>query len=343
MSAAELHASASAAAAAPAAAPIPAGFPDLTQPRFDQNSYLGRLKHFLEMTDPRTLLASSGELARAKQLMVDYGNGVIDPTLTADEYWRAKKLYSATYHPDTGEKVFLPFRMSSYCPTNMLIIAGMLMPNQTTATILFWQWLNQSVNVAINYSNANQTNPMSVPEATAAYAVAVTTSCTVALGLSRWAAKRALPKPVATVLIPFTAVALAGSANVFLMRQKELREGITVTDEEGNELGQSRVAGRQALSQVALSRVLTAAPCLVIPTAVVSRLEKRAYFAKNPRMLVPINLALIAASLMSALPCAIAMFPQYARVPVTKLEREFQNRVDAKGNPITHVVYNKGL
>lgn len=50
--------------------------------------------------------------------------------------------------------------------------------------------------------------------------------------------------------VPFVAVAAAGTLNVILMRQKELSDGIDVTDEEGNTLGKSTVAGRNAIAQV---------------------------------------------------------------------------------------------
>lgn len=41
--------------------------------------------------------------------------------------WKAKQLVDSSIHPDTGEPVPLPFRMSAFVPTNMLIVAGMLM------------------------------------------------------------------------------------------------------------------------------------------------------------------------------------------------------------------------
>ncbi|CAG8476235.1 11106_t:CDS:1, partial [Scutellospora calospora] len=35
----------------------------------------------------------------------------------------------STVHPDTGEPIFLPFRMSHFVLTNLVVVAGMLMPN----------------------------------------------------------------------------------------------------------------------------------------------------------------------------------------------------------------------
>ena len=43
---------------------------------------------------------------------------------------------SSTFHPDTGEKIVLPFRMSSFVPTNVLIVAGMLVPNPSVSLFI---------------------------------------------------------------------------------------------------------------------------------------------------------------------------------------------------------------
>ena len=76
---------------------------NLDQPRYDQSTYLGRLKHFSELTDPRNLLATEKDLQNAKQLIADYKAGIV--TGVPDEkLWKSKKLVESTYHSDTGEK-----------------------------------------------------------------------------------------------------------------------------------------------------------------------------------------------------------------------------------------------
>ncbi|KAJ3209196.1 Sideroflexin-5 [Dinochytrium kinnereticum] len=319
---------------------------DLSKPRYDQSSYLGRLKHFAEVTDPRNLFASNTALTEAKTLVDNHKKGM-NTSVSPEQLWAAKKLVDSTYHPDTGEKIFLPFRMASFVPTNALIVAGMLMPNPSIASIVFWQWINQSVNVAFNYCNANKTTEMNMTETAYAYGTAVASSCTIALGLNQWVNRLKGWSPGALSLVkravPFTAVAAAGTLNVFLMRQKELTEGIAIQDQNGVIVGKSKIAGWDAVGQVAVSRVATSFPAVFLPGLVMSQLEKTKFLQSNPRLAMPLNLGVICGSLMAALPCAVAIFPQMASISVDKLEPEFRGLVDGNGQPIRNLFFNRGL
>lgn len=144
-------------------------------------------------------------------------------------------------------------------------------------------------------------------------------------------------------LVPFTAVAAAGTVNVFLMRGKEIRDGINVFDETGESHGKSKQAGFSAVSQVAISRVLTNAPVLIIPPLLLGQLQKTKFIQQRPKLVVPLNFGLIALSLMTALPAAIAVFPQVGELQTSQMEKEFQNLKDSTGKPITKLYFNKGL
>ena len=52
--------------------------------------------------------------------------------LPVEEQERLRYLVHSSIHPDTGELIFLPFRMASFVPTNLLITAGLLIPNPST-------------------------------------------------------------------------------------------------------------------------------------------------------------------------------------------------------------------
>lgn len=51
------------------------------------------------------------------------------------ELWKAKKIVDSTLHPDTGEPVFLPFRMSCFVLSNLVVTAGMLTPNLSVSLL----------------------------------------------------------------------------------------------------------------------------------------------------------------------------------------------------------------
>jgi sideroflexin-5 len=86
---------------------------DISKPRYDQSTYWGRLKHFSELTDPTNLLVTSEQLEQAKR-MIDFYKANKLEHVDEEILWKAKKLVDSTFHPDTGEKIFLPFRMASY-------------------------------------------------------------------------------------------------------------------------------------------------------------------------------------------------------------------------------------
>ena len=144
--------------------------------------------------------------------------------------------------------------MSSFVLSNLIVTAGMLTPNLSTAGTLAWQITNQSLNVAINSSNANKSTPLSTSTLVQSYLLAVGASCTVALGLNALVPrlKRLSPSARTTLtrLVPFAAVASAGALNVFLMRGEEIRQGIDIYPSESPSTRQTREEAQHPLSLI---------------------------------------------------------------------------------------------
>ncbi|KAL1593985.1 Sideroflexin FSF1 [Nothophoma quercina] len=331
------------------------GTRDLPSSQFDLTTYWGRVQHAANISDPRTLFTSSAGLEDAKQVVTAYKTGKIREM--TPELWSAKKIIDSTIHPDTGEPVLLPFRMSAFVLSNLIVTGGMLTPNLSTAGTLGWQVANQSLNVAINYSNANKATPLSTATIAKSYFLAVSASCGVAYGLNATVPRLKSLSPnaklIAGRLVPFAAVAFAGVLNVFLMRGEEIKHGIPIypvlTEEEKKRvetgdleykaLGKSKKAATIAVGETAVSRVLNATPIMVLPPLILVKLQKTDWLKQRPRMTTPINLGLIFATSIFALPLALGAFPQRESVSATSLEPEFH----ARGGKDGKVEFNRGI
>uniref|UniRef100_A0A8D0H5J0 Sideroflexin 2 n=1 Tax=Sphenodon punctatus TaxID=8508 RepID=A0A8D0H5J0_SPHPU len=99
---------------------------NIDAPRWDQSTFVGRLKHFFNITDPRTVLVSETDLDRSKALVESCRAGTVPPGTRQEQLFYAKKLYDSTFHPDSGEKMNLIGRMSFQVPGGMAITGFML-------------------------------------------------------------------------------------------------------------------------------------------------------------------------------------------------------------------------
>ena len=59
-----------------------------------------------------------------------FRNGKAPPNTTVNDIRRAKRYYKSAFHPETGELMFLPGRMSFQAPGNM-VISGCMLAFQT--------------------------------------------------------------------------------------------------------------------------------------------------------------------------------------------------------------------
>ncbi|XP_067884770.1 sideroflexin-5-like isoform X1 [Heterodontus francisci] len=314
----------------------------LGKPRFDQSTFYGRFRHFLDIIDPRTLSVTESRLKAAVQLLEDYKHGTLPTGVSDQQLWEAQKIQQAVLHPDTNEKILMPFRMSGYIPFGTPIVVGLLLPQQTLATTVFWQWLNQSHNACVNYANRNATKLTPMSKFILGYVGAVTSAVSIAVGLNVFIEKASRFNPATRSLIqrfvPFPAVATANVCNVVLMRHSELEEGISVLDADGNVIGSSRVAARHALMETAMTRIVLPIPILVLPPIIMSLLEKSWILKARPRLALPLHSLVCLAAFGFALPVAISLFPQMSEIETSKLEPEIKTATFEKS-----VFYNKGL
>ncbi|XP_014902719.1 sideroflexin-5b isoform X2 [Poecilia latipinna] len=64
----------------------------LGRPRYDQSSFFGRLRHFVDIIDPSTLFVSEKKLKECIKLLDDYKHDTLPPGVSADQLWEAQKI-----------------------------------------------------------------------------------------------------------------------------------------------------------------------------------------------------------------------------------------------------------
>jgi len=319
---------------------------DLDKPKWDQSTFVGRLKYFFWMTDFRNGLNSTETLEKSKELVELYEQRKEPPGTTEEELWQAKRLVMSAYHPDSGELQNVIGRMSFQVPGGMVITAGMLQFYKTTPAVILWQWINQSFNALVNYTNRNAASSISTKQMTIAYVTATTSAVVTAIGLKGYLAKRS--SSLMQRFVPFVAVAAANMVNIPLSRQSELVNGVGMFDANGNRVTESKYAAIKGISQVTFSRITMAAPGMLIMPVVMESLEKRAWFNRLSRYHLIFQTFMIGAFLTFMVPFGCALFPQRSSIQVESLKyldseklKEVQERY---GQSMPKILYfNKGL
>lgn len=191
------------------------------------------------------------------------------------------------------------------------------------------------------------------------YLAAVSTSCSVALGLHSLVPRlKSLSPNTRTILsrlVPFSAVASATALNVLLMRYGEIRGGIDVfparptshnsftpSNEQKDtqqSLGKSRNAAAIAVGETAVSRVINCTPIMAMTPLVYYRLQKTKFLRTRPRIALPVSLALIFSTSLICLPFSLGVFPQRQSISVDYLEEGLR-----ESHPDTSTVeFNRGI
>jgi tricarboxylate carrier len=326
------------------ASSVPA-FDPLTQ-RYSQETFGGRFARMLLACDPKLLMYSEAEVSDCQAFVQDYKS---QPQEMDRALWEAKRIYESAIHPDTGDIIPRPFRMSGYVPCNGPVCVA-IVASQSTMPLLFWAWVNQSQNALVNFYNRNASSPMTNKTLLISYGAAVGSALVVAFGLATGIQRRYSPEKAKALLqwVAFPSAIVASSLNCYIVRSPELVTGIPLMNNRGEVVANgegSMEAARRGVNSTTISRAILQAPVYFLPPVLMASsgiLKKMV--AKNPTMAVPLTTYLLLVSFGIGLPATVAIFPQISELSVNDAEPKFQHLRDPQTNqPYETFYYNKGL
>uniref|UniRef100_A0A915HZW6 Uncharacterized protein n=1 Tax=Romanomermis culicivorax TaxID=13658 RepID=A0A915HZW6_ROMCU len=216
----------------------------------------------------------------------------------------------------------------------------------STAAVIFWQWANQSFNALVNYTNRNAKSTVTPGVITFSYCTATSAALITALGLKKFLAKRG--GSLVQRLVPLAAVYAAQCVNVPLMRQNELKHGLSLIDEKDVERGKSKLAAVKAIGLVVFSRNVIATPSMLFTPILMEYFEKQHWFRKNRSYLNTLFQVFFSALfLLPMVPIGCALFPQKNTIKTCTLEKYEPTafaglRMSAASMP-GKLYFNKGL
>lgn len=333
---------------------VPPFDPNGQAQRFDQSTFVGRFSKMILACDPRLLLYSKDETRSAKEMVLNSQQILenIPQGTTLQEMhhalWEADRISSASIHPDTGDIIPAPFRMSGYVPFNGPICVAMVASTSTPA-LLFWSWANQSQNALVNYYNRNASSEMTNETLIKSYATAVTSALTVAFGLATIVQKKFSPAKAKQLMrfIAFPSAVVASSLNCYIVRSPEIDSGVPLLNNHGEDVlpdTTSKIAAKNGVYSTTASRAILQAPVYFLPPLLVGSLPAfKRLLAKHPAASVPLTTYLVLVAFGLGLPSTVAIFPQIAEIDVQDCEEEFQALAGKDGLPYQKLYYNKGL
>eukprot|EP00640_Fibrocapsa_japonica_P002527 CAMPEP_0113937684 /NCGR_PEP_ID=MMETSP1339-20121228/4249_1 /TAXON_ID=94617 /ORGANISM="Fibrocapsa japonica" /LENGTH=254 /DNA_ID=CAMNT_0000940537 /DNA_START=195 /DNA_END=959 /DNA_ORIENTATION=+ /assembly_acc=CAM_ASM_000762 len=253
--------------------------------------------------------------------------------------WEARRIHESATHPVTGEHIPHVIRFSAFIPRNIPVIYFMLSA-QTPAAVIGAHWLNQSLNCGVNYWYRSGSN-MSAATMLASYLAACGSSSFLAYTLPKYVSS---PTSLGAILIPYTAMVVANTANLALTRTQEMVDGVTIVDKNGRELGVSAIAGRTCVMQGILTRgILMPAPLVLLPPLIKRTMKKFGYYPKSRTGILISEILIITGLLALSGPLSLAMYPEKMEMDASSLEEKFHFFHYDDGEKVTKVVVNRGL
>ncbi|XP_027030672.1 sideroflexin-4 isoform X1 [Tachysurus fulvidraco] len=301
--------------------------PNLEYWQNNGKTFLSRLRIWLNILDPSSILSSDVEIDNARSLIRRDGNKLKD-----EKVINAWKLSLCSVHADTGEPISTVLRPQAFLPVSAPFVIASLMLHKGVTPALFWQFLLHGYCAGFNYANRNAT---ATPEKKLSTKQSLLITGTVAYStfagalpqiiIKRLAVSSSSAQAFCRSVLPVPLSACLAAFSVFVVRSEESENGIKVFDSSGNPVGVSREAGYKAVKETAISRATLFGTTALVPNLMVLLLRRGKLAKMNPMMFAPVRHMSTAIVLGLMIPVSFSLFPQLGKIKKENVEKELQN------------------
>ncbi|XP_017319181.1 sideroflexin-4 isoform X3 [Ictalurus punctatus] len=301
---------------------------------------MGRLRIWLNILDPSSILSSDVEIENARSLIRGEGNQLKNEKVSS-----AWNLSLCSVHADTGELISPVFRPQAFLPVSAPLVIASFVPHKGVTPALFWQFILQSYCAGFNHANRNATaTPQNKPSLKQALLITGTVTYSTFAGalpqiiIQRLAVSSSSAQAFCRSVLPVPLSACLAAFSVFVVRSEESENGIKVFDSSGNSVGVSKEAAFKAVKETAISRAALFGITAVVPNLLVLLLKRTRLAQRNPMMLAPVRHISTAIALGLMIPVSFSLFPQLGKIKKEHLEKELQSLTDDG-----ELFYHRGL
>ncbi|XP_070696556.1 sideroflexin-4 [Pempheris klunzingeri] len=312
--------------------------PNLLYWRSEGQSFLSRLRIWLDLLDPTSLLSSDAEVQKAHALL---GSG----EKLNEKGGHAQTLSLSSVHADSGAAIPLVFRPPAFLPISGPLVVASFLPHIGVKPALFWQFLLQSYSAGFNHANRNSSSEQGKTTSLKqllliAGAVSYATCAGVLpqFFINRLGVRSAPLHTFFRSILPIPLSAALAFFNVLTVRSEESETGIQVFDSNGNPVGLSKAAGDKAVRETALSRAVLFGATTAVPTLLVFLLQRTRFFQRSSLLVAPFRHATVAFALGLMIPVSFSLFPQLGTIRKENVEEKLRTAADNG-----HLYYHRGL
>ncbi|KAK5853680.1 hypothetical protein PBY51_014813 [Eleginops maclovinus] len=301
-------------------------------------SFLGRLKIWVNTLDPASLLSSDARIKKAHSIL---GRGAI-----LDQWDEEALILSlSSVHADSGDVLPLIFRPVGFLTVSSPMIIASLLPHTTVRHALFWQFFLQSYQTGFTLSNRNSSSEKNkapslrqllLSAGTVSYATcagAIPEIISYQLGVNSAPIKTFL-----RTILPIPLSAAVAFFSVYTIRSEESETGIQVFDSNGNPVGLSKAAGQKAVRETALSRAALFGTTAAVPALLLTVLRKTRVIHRSSLLIALLRCMSVAIGFGLMIPVSFSLFPQLGTIKTEKVEKNLQV---AAGDGLLY--YHRGL